>query len=376
MRKIISAFLSLCILTSVCAADLEATNVESGVFTLEEAIEYAIKNNSSLIDMEKNTDTQEELYDDAKTEYRKWKNQIKNGGYSFEESIEYLNCWGYSLELAKLQYESFLSNKNAAKFQVEYSVKSMIYNIFELEDSISLLEKTIEKQENDVKIAEVKYRLNMITETELDSAKTTLDSSKLQLESIKQSLASVKISIKQLMGYDVLKEISFEKPEYEVEELEIEDLESTINSSLETNVSALSSKIQYKQKENNYILATKTSFFSKDEKKDAKKDYSDAEFRLNNEINSIKENMVILYNQVKEKEKETDIAKEELDSADSQFEQAKTMYEVGLISKNTYDGYELSFINAENTYKSKIKEEILLKNRWEIAISVGDIIAK
>ncbi len=376
MRKIISAFLSLCILTSVCAADLEATNVESGVFTLEEAIEYAIKNNSSLIDMEKNTDTQEELYDDAKTEYRKWKNQTKNGGYSFEESIEYLNCWGYSLELAKLQYESFLSNKNAAKFQVEYSVKSMIYNIFELEDSISLLEKTIEKQENDVKIAEVKYRLNMITETELDSAKTTLDSSKLQLESIKQSLASVKISIKQLMGYDVLKEISFEKPEYEVEELEIEDLESTINSSLETNVSALSSKIQYKQKENNYILATKTSFFSKDEKKDAKKDYSDAEFRLNNEINSIKENMVILYNQVKEKEKETDIAKEELDSADSQFEQAKTMYEVGLISKNTYDGYELSFINAENTYKSKIKEEILLKNRWEIAISVGDIIAK
>ena len=376
MRKIISAFLSLCILTSVCAVDLEATNVESGVFTLEEAIEYAIKNNSSLIDMEKNTDTQEELYDDAKTEYRKWKNQIKNGGYSFEESIEYLNCWGYSLELAKLQYESFLSNKNAAKFQVEYSVKSMIYNIFELEDSISLLEKTIEKQENDVKIAEVKYRLNMITETELDSAKTTLDSSKLQLESIKQSLASVKISIKQLMGYDVLKEISFEKPEYEVEELEIEDLESTINSSLETNVSALSSKIQYKQKENNYILATKTSFFSKDEKKDAKKDYSDAEFRLNNEINSIKENMVILYNQVKEKEKETDIAKEELDSADSQFEQAKTMYEVGLISKNTYDGYELSFINAENTYKSKIKEEILLKNRWEIAISVGDIIAK
>ena len=376
MRKIISAFLSLCILTSVCAADLEATNVESGVFTLEEAIEYAIKNNSYLIDMEKNTDTQEELYDDAKTEYRKWKNQTKNGGYSFEESIEYLNCWGYSLELAKLQYESFLSNKNAAKFQVEYSVKSMIYNIFELEDSISLLEKTIEKQENDVKIAEVKYRLNMITETELDSAKTTLDSSKLQLESIKQSLASVKISIKQLMGYDVLKEISFEKPEYEVEELEIEDLESTINSSLETNVSALSSKIQYKQKENNYILATKTSFFSKDEKKDAKKDYSDAEFRLNNEINSIKENMVILYNQVKEKEKETDIAKEELDSADSQFEQAKTMYEVGLISKNTYDGYELSFINAENTYKSKIKEEILLKNRWEIAISVGDIIAK
>ena len=373
MKKVFCLLMAFVLFSTCCFADETKEQVE---MTLEEAIDYALKNNSTIIDIEKNVKDQEELLDDARMDYFKWKNKIRRGSYSFENETEYLTCFGYMYELSKLQHDKFLANRNGAKLQVEYSVKNMIYSIFDTKDAISLLEKSIKKQENDVEIAEVKYKLNMITENELSNTKSTLETTKLNLKNAKEGLKSLEISLKQVMGFDVNEELLLKRPEYSMDELIVEDLSKTIEDSMATNSSIISAKIQYKQKENNYILATKTSFMLKDEKKDAKDNYKDAEFRLNNEINSVKENLSILYNQVKDKEKEINIAKDELDRAKNQFEQAKVMYEVGLISKNSYLGYEIAVINSENTYNSKVKDGILLKDRFNIAISVGDIIAK
>ncbi len=373
MKRIISLVVTFCLLCSVCIAE-EVTTTQDNYMTMEQAVEYALKHNSTIVDLEKTVKDQKELYDDAKDEYRKWKNKVRSGGYSFEDENEYLTCWGYMMKISELQYNSFLAGREGAKQKIEYSVKNMIYSIFELEDNIELLNKSILKQENDVQIAEVKFSLNMITKNDLESVKSTLETSRLQLESIKKSLETLKISLKQIMGFNVTEELLIKRPEYVEKELTVEDLEKTIEDSLETNNSVLSVKLQYQQKENQYILATKTSFMLRDDKKKAKDDYSDAEFRLNNDINSVKENLRILYNQVKDKESEVKIAKEELDRVKTQYEQAKVMFDVGLISKNSYLGSELAVMNAENSYKSKVKESTLLNDRFNIAIKVGDVI--
>ena len=373
MKRIISLVVTFCLLCSVCIAE-EVTTTQDNYMTMEQAVDYALKHNSTIVDLEKTVKDQKELYDDAKDEYRKWKNKVRSGGYSFEDENEYLTCWGYMMKISELQYNSFLSGREGAKQKIEYSVKNMIYSIFELEDNIELLNKSILKQKNDVQIAEVKFSLNMITKNDLESVKSTLETSRLQLESIKKSLETLKISLKQIMGFNVTEELLIKRPEYVERELTVEDLEKTIEDSLETNNSVLSAKLQYQQKENQYILATKTSFMLRDDKKKAKDDYSDAEFRLNNDINYIKENLRILYNQVKDKESEVKIAKEELNRARTQYEQAKVMFKVGLISKNSYLGSELSVMNAENSYKSKVKETTLLNDRFNIAIKVGDVV--
>lgn len=373
MKRIISLVVTFCLLCSVCIAE-EVTTTQDNYMTMEQAVEYALKHNSTIVDLEKTVKDQRELYDDAKDEYRKWKNKVRSGGYSFEDENEYLTCWGYMMKISELQYNSFLSGREGAKQKIEYSVKNMIYSIFELEDNIELLNKSILKQENDVQIAEVKFSLNMITKNDLESVKSTLETSRLQLESIKKSLETLKISLKQIMGFNVTEELLIKRPEYVEKELTVEDLEKTIEDSLETNNSVLSAKLQYQQKENQYILATKTGFMLRDDKKKAKDNYSDAEFRLNNDINYIKENLRILYNQVKDKESEVKIAKEELERTRTQYEQAKVMFKVGLISRNSYLGSELAVMNAENAYKSKVKESTLLNDRFNIAIKVGDVI--
>lgn len=376
MKRFFCLIMTFVLCMNFCFANEVSEVKEPVTMTFDEAIEYALINNSSIIDMEKDTKDQKELLDDAKKEYTRWKNEIKSGGYSFENEAEYLASTGDMLELSKLQYDSFMLGKEGAKLQVSYSVKNLVYSIFELNDNIDLLEKSIAKQENDVEIANVKFALNMITENDVSNAKSTLENSRLSLNSAKDTLIGLEVSLKQIMGFDVNDELVIERPEYLLEELVVEDVDKIIDDSLATNTSVISAKMQYKQKENNYILATKTSFLLKDEKKDAKRDFEDAEFRLNNEVSSIKKNLKILYNQVKDAENGINISKDEFERAKTQFEQAKVMYDVGLISRNSYLAYEISYMNAENSYKSKVKDGMLLKDRFNIAISVGDIIAK
>jgi len=380
MKKIGALFLCLVlILNSICFAENMIMNVEDTnevTMTLDEAVEYALSHNSNVVDISRMKKDQEELYDDAKDTYRVWKDRVKNGGYSFETPQEYLTCWGYSLEIAELSYESFLATKGTAEETVGYSVKKIVYSIDELEKSVELLEKTIKKQENDVRIAEVKSSLNMITSLDVETAKQTLTSTKLQLESLNSALVSLKTNLKSLMGFDVEKELIITLPDAEFTILEVEELAKVIDDSLETNGKAITAKINYKQKEFNNILATKTHFFTRDEIKDAKKAFSDAELRLNNEINVIKDNLFSLYTKIKTSEESTILSKSEYEQLQIKYNQMKVMHELGMITTHDFNSYELALINAKNTYESSLHENILLNARWNIALKVGDVLAE
>jgi len=376
----LSAFLLLSPVTLAkesTMTEIVEENVGS-VMTLEEAINYALENNASIIDVARTQKDQKDTYDEAKKTYQKWKNQLKfGGGYSFETPADFLNCWGYSFEMAELQYESFLSSKEGAEKTVAYNVMKLAYTIDELNKSILLLEKTIEKQENDVKIAEVKVSLNMITQNDLDTARSTLASTKLQLSSLKSTLTSLEISLKSLMGYDVLKELEIKLPEHEFKILEVENLAETIENSLETNSSAIMANIMFKQKEQQYLLATKTHFLETREAiKDAKEAFSDAESRLNNSVNSVKQNLLLLYQEVKTNENETILAKADYEQLQRQYKQMEVMYELDMITKHDFDAFEIALMNAQNTYETAMHKNSLLNERWTIALAVGDVVSE
>jgi len=382
MKKIGALLLSLVfMLNSFCFAEeavILTEDTNKVTMTLDEAVEFALTNNPSLVDanFKKMQKDQEEIYDDARTTYRIWQDKVKSGGYSFEDPTEYLTCWGYSLEMAELAYKSFLATRESTEETIAYTVKKIAYSLDELEKSVELLEKTVLKQEMDVKIAEVKSSLNMITVLDVEAANQTLTSTKLQLESLKSTLGSVKTSLKSLMGVDVTKELIITIPENEFNILEVEDIAKVIEDSLETNGEVINAKISYKQKEMNNIIATKTQFLDREGIKDAKRAFSDAESRLNNSINVVKENLLSLYNLVKTNEESTILAKSEYEQLQTKYRQMEVMYELGMITKHDFNSYEIALINSKNTYEAALHENILLKERWNIALKVGDVLAK
>ena len=188
-------------LNSFCFAKVEEAvdtkNINDEVImTLDEAITYATKNNSGIIDINKMVKDQEDTYKDAKKAYRIWQEDLRDGGFSYEEYYHYLTAHGHYLEMAEYAYNGFLAQKAGTEEVVKYSVKNMAFSINELEKSLELLEKTLLKQEMDVKIAEVKCMLNMITSFDVETAKQTLTSTKLQLESLKSTLGLLETNLK------------------------------------------------------------------------------------------------------------------------------------------------------------------------------------
>jgi len=383
MKKIKMMSLFLCfmlILNSFCLADETIVEVEDTsqvtTMTLDEAVQYALNHNANVVDINKMVKDQKELYDDAKDTYREWQDRVKHGGYAFDETYQYLDCWGYSLELAELGYNSFLATKGTTEETIAYTVKKLSYTIDELYKSMELLKKTIAKQEMDVKIAEVKSSLNMITILDVEAAKQTLASTKLQLVSLETTLDSLKTNLKSLMGFDVSKELVITIPDSELTILEVEDLAKTIEDSLETNGKAITEKISYKKKEINYILATKTHLLVKDEIKDAKIEYIDEDDKLNKYINNIKNNLYNLYTNVKTSEENVILAKSEYDELQIKYNQMKVMHELGMITTHDFNSYEIALINAQNSYETALHENILLNERWNIALKVGDVLAE
>jgi hypothetical protein len=178
------------------------------------------------------------------------------------------------------------------------------------------------------------------------------------------------------MGFDISKELVIILPEREINVLEVEKLDEVITNSLETNSAAIAAKISYKQKEINNIIATETSFMLKDEKKDAKEEFVDAELRFNNSLNTIKDGLYSLYNSVKSSESSAILAKDEYDQLQIKYNQMKVMYELGMITPNDFNAFEISLLNAKNTYEAKLNENILLNKRWEIALAVGDAMSE
>lgn len=374
--KIILCFMSIVLMVSFCFAETESEMV---VMTLDEAITYAMKNNANIVDLDRMEENQKDTYEKAKKAYRKWQGK---SAYSFEEydpiyypKYDYLEYHGYYLDLAKLAYDSFVASQNTAKSTVRYSVMKLAYTIDELESTINCLDETIVKQENDVKVLEVKLKLNMATQLDLDAAKSTLKSSKLQLETLKSSLDTMRISLKSLIGFDVLKNLEIKLPENEFNLLKIEDINATIENSIDTNSNVLAAKLEYKQKEINNVLATTLLLSTEDEVDSAKEAFSDAELRLNNSINATKENLLILYRQIKTNEQNVVLAKEDYDQLQQKYVQMEKMYELNMVTKNDYQAYQVALLNAKNTYNSAIHANILLNERWNIALLVGDVVA-
>lgn len=373
-------FLSIMMIINNFSFAKEITNenkeVEDNTMTLEEAFSYAMEHNPNVVDINKMVKDQEDALDEAKKTRQSWRNKLKSGGYAFETPIDYLDCYGHSYEMAEYTYKSFLASKGTAEMSVTYGIRNLAYSIDELENTILCLEKTVKKQEQDLKIAEIKNKLDMVTVLDVTSANITLSTTKLQLESLKTTLKSLKVNLKNLMGYDINKDLEIELPKEELIILDVENLAEVIDNSLDTNTDALSAKISYKQKEMNNLIATKTHFYVKDEIRDAKKEFSDAEARLNNSLNYIKEGLYALYSEVKTSEGNVIIKKCEYEQLELKYNQMKVMSELGMVTKHDFNSYEIALINAKNSYEVELHKNIMLNERWNIALKIGDVIGK
>ena len=149
MKKTTSIVLGIMMLTNFSfAKDL----------TLDEAINLAIENSSSLIALNAEQKQQESDYKKVVKETKIWQNKRS---YAFETADQYFFYTGDKLEEAQLKYDLYLKSIENAKNNAEYSLISTLYNLELAEKNIALLEKNVEILETQKLVHELKLKLKM-----------------------------------------------------------------------------------------------------------------------------------------------------------------------------------------------------------------------
>ena len=165
----------------------EDKNITTVSLTLDEAVQKAIANSTSLkkleADMDLADDDREKIYD----------------AYAYSTSDDNLSSL-----LQLVQYQTDESNNRTTKEitegKIKYEMQTAFINIINMENKIENLTRTIKNSEKELSIMAVKKDLNMITENEYNNYVLDLEKNKTELEKSKNELVQNYDAISLLIG--------------------------------------------------------------------------------------------------------------------------------------------------------------------------------
>jgi outer membrane protein TolC len=340
--------------------------------TLDEAVNFAKENNASVLTLKAQKRSAEKEYNTVKSNTGKWQSKRS---YSFEDCTEYMLFHGYALEEAELKYNLYLKQVEAALDSVEYGVESYAYSIDLLDKEIALAEDKVESLENELKIAELKYKLHIITDTKVDEARLQLETAKSSLKNATDKKDIAKQSLKNIMGIYINEEIDIQIPEIQVKELEIDNIDEFIEQNIENNVNTITARYKYKTCENNYRAAKEGGWYTTFETKTFTDAYKVAETALQSQTNSIKIGLKDTYNKIKSNEIQIKETEKTLEIYKNNLENAKKMYDLGMISKVALINAGLETQQMEYNYNALLMNNLVLNETFRISIKSGASIA-
>lgn len=366
MRKTTSIVLSVMMLSSFSFAK---------DFTLDEAINLAIENNSSLISLNAEQRQQESDY---KTVVKNTRISQNKQGYSFSTADEYFLHTGDKLKEAQLKYDLYLKSIENAKNSAEYTLLSTLYNLELAEKNIDVLEKNVELLEKQKLVHELKLKLKMITQVDLDNFLISYNETKNILDNAKNQYSLGKENLKIMLGQT--EEVNVILPEIENKELVIEDIEKLISENIDNNKTLLELKANYKALENQYIGLKKGLYTDMYEMqvgnvKLQTKVLGDTVKALEAQIKLATSNMSTLYkayyNNVKSSELEVKTKYNKLELAKKNMEVIQTRYEAGYIAELDYKAAKLGVEQSEIEYRTAMINNMLLNIEFEGFLETG-----
>jgi outer membrane protein TolC len=340
-------------------------------FTLEEAIELAKQNNSSLITLKAEQRQQEKDYKSVKKDDQIWKSKQ---GYSLDSAEDYLMHHGDALETAQLKYDLYLKSIENAEDSVEYTLISTVYNLELLEKNIEILEENVELMENQKLVYELKYKLNWITKLELDNFILSLSQTKNTLESTKAKYDLGKESLRIMLSQT--EEVNIILPEIDNTEIIIEDINEYCNENIGKNKNLMSLKYNYKALEN-YYITLKQGFYdellpnAKFETKVQKDNYEAMKQQIDIVVNNLSTAYISHYNDIKMSDLSLRDQKNKLDLAKVNMEVVQTRYEAGYVAELDYKAACISLKQSEIAYESERVNNMLLKEKFERFVDSG-----
>ena len=317
---------------------------ELETLTFDDAVEKALRNNSSLNNLKASMDL-------AETQLEIQYLEAYSSEDGFSGLISFLN--------SQSSYQNSELSIVAQEESVKHSMKQSYINIIELQRNIALSELALKNDELNLALSKIKLSNGKISQSEYDNLNLAYNTAKEQLETQKDTLEMEYVSLNILMGTDINKRYNFVMDAvYEPFELDI-PVESYINGKV-----ALSNSVR--QAEKSYETTKQTSKLTPLNSSEigsyqsAQNSLNSAEMSYEDAKDSVYESLYQKYNSIVQEEKDYTAGLDELKLLQDEFERVQVKYLNGNASYYELLTAQYNVAEKENTLLSSVYSHMLL----------------
>lgn len=362
--------LSVAFTTGLAYGSESAVKTDSKrVFTLQEAIEYALEHNKELRDAEEDIKKAKVALDSAQESRRAMERRRDiplPRGYEGDRSLN-----GYYVKQAEQGIELLTKQKEQKKESLKYDLEKLFYDIKTTKDKAEYIRESIKRMEQQIAIEELKINLNMSTQLVLDTVKLQKDALVNQLSNLEYALAGYYTALKTKLGIDPLAEVEITPVSTTYAEYVPKDIEEAYKSALENNISILAAKQRVELLELDleivkkyYTLGFKTY---RDNEIDLRKTRDDYDILQKTTRDQLK----LLFDDIAIKKSEYLNKKEALAKAEFNYKIAQLKFLLGLISRISLVDEQLSLMNSRIEEETALQKYILSTRMYELSYAHG-----
>ena len=364
--------LIICVLLLSGSIAISADALDDGLLTLEEAKALALKNDI-------NYRYQDKYIQDAKDNYKKLSedtsiNSRRGSNIAQKESARISS---------KIQLENAYSNIRKAvltkadlKRSSDNDTVNSFYGVIEAENSLANALTDLELKRQELKKAEFKYKLNIISKNSLTQAEESYRNSEAANNKAAMELESCILKL----GKSICQELDISRVKLDttlsIPDIKSIDLEKIKEDNLENNLSYFSAREQYKLAEYELALTEEKYEDYYDELKkgssnvreefenmlfNAQKKFEDAEYSYNEKLKDLEESLKEQYKILEDLYESYMEQKEDINDMKLTVKENKIKYTMGIITKAALDS---SIANLEKLERQMVSTIIKLNKQY------------
>lgn len=325
--------------------------------TIEEATKKAIDYSPTLKTLNENKKESDNSYEDTTFIF----------GYSFGDSTISSTSsnqqMAVSIRALNNALRSISANQKIAEEGIAMNIENLFNSIKVAQDDISLHEQNMVIQEKNIKIAEVKKNLGLMSELEYNNTVNTYNTTVAEKQSLENSVESAFRSLNELMGTDLNRKYTIVLDEVEYAPMEDVDLEACISRALVSNEKIKSKKEAVDLAEYDYktYVPISDSTGLNDTKRNAvtsaARDYETAQTDL-------RSNMTSLYETIRDVEQTYTDTVGTLSVLRNQHTVTKAQYELGKATETDLLTVEYNIAKAEAGLDKLIRSHKILVEQF------------
>jgi len=350
----------LCILSFTASADTQS-DVKS--FTLKEAIDYALSNNSTIALAQKQIDA-------ARVQWEEMSSQASSIKEDMVDTLDLAKAKYFYPEQMKSFYDQAVRAKDYTIASIKYSVEDIYYKVLEAKGYVDVMNQSYEIAKKNYEIVDKRVKLGMATKNDLLTAEYQLSDTEAKLRSAQNAYEIAVMNFNKIMGLPLTTKINLTSS-FTYEPLGDINLDDKINNALKNRFDLFQAKEDQRIKQLEFDITKRYYTENTYVYQKALYNLEQSNIKVKDAEQNVELSVRTAYLNLKNAEANYTAMSKNLDRAKENLRLTQLRYDAGLASVIELMNAQNLLMQAENQYVKSLYDFNLSKLQFEYSSDLG-----